>query len=269
MVQREGRILRKGNQYSEVFIYRYICEGSFDAYSWQILESKQKFISQFLMGSAYQRTASDLEENILSFAEVKALALSDPRMKVLAEKENELTNLRIVNNKAVESKRQIKEDIESTESAIERMEKQIRGTEANCKDLESKEEKDYKVLRQILAGYLDPESILIGGKKLGIAWGFDFTAPDEQSHVKPYFTVSKNGVSYKIESGESASGNAQRVTNLLNGLDDYLKELKTKIDDKRLHLTQLKQEDIEENPYLQQVEVLEKEIKEIREQIGE
>ena len=269
MVQREGRILRKGNQYSEVFIFRYICEGSFDAYSWQILETKQKFISQFLMGSAYQRTASDLEENILSFAEVKALALSDPRMKVLAEKENELTNLRIVSNKAVESKRQIKEDIESTVAAIEQMEKQIRGTEANCRDLESKEEKDYKVLRQILTGYLDPESILVGGKKLGVAWGFDFTAPDEQSHIKPFFTVSKNGVSYKIESGESASGNAQRVTNLLNGLDDYLKELKTKIDDKRLHLAQLKQEDTEENPYLQQVEVLEKEIKEIREQIGE
>ena len=76
-------------------------------------------------------------------------------------------------------------------------------------------------------------------------------------------------MSYKIESGESASGNAQRVTNLLNGLDDYLKELKTKIDDKRLHLTQLKQEDTEENPYLQQVEVLEKEIKETREEIGE
>ena len=269
MVQREGRILRKGNQYSEVFIYRYICEGSFDAYSWQILETKQKFISQFLMGSAYQRTASDLEENILSFAEVKALALSDPRMKVLAEKENELTNLRIVNNKAIESKRQIRDDIESTEHTIDLLEKQIEGTEANCSSLKSKEEKDYKVLRQILAGHLDPEKILHSGKELGSAWGFVFATPKDQSHIKPYFTVSKNGVSYSIESGESASGNAQRVTNMLNGLNDYLVELKTKLNDKKLHLDQLKQEDTEENPYLQQVQTLESEINELREQIGE
>ena len=172
------------------------------------------------MGSAYQRTASDLEENILTFAEVKALALADPRMKELAEKENELANLRIINHKAIESKRQIKTDIESTELEIGTLEKQIKGTEANCIDLKAKEDKDYKALRQILTGYLDPEKILIDGKKLGFAWGFEFTTPIEQSHIKPFFTASKNGVSYKLESGESASGNAQRVSNLFNGLEE-------------------------------------------------
>ncbi len=268
MVQREGRILRKGNTYNEVFIYRYICEGSFDAYSWQILESKQKFISQFLMGSAYQRTASDLDENVLSFAEVKALALSDPRMKTLAEKENELANLRIVNNKMIESKRQMQEDIASTEEAIDRLEKQINGTELNCKELKGREDKDYKVLRQILTGILAPELIRIEGRHLGMAWGFEFVVPDKQPK-KPIFVVKKNGVSYTIESGESPLGNAQRVTNLLTGLDTYLEDLKEELAKKKLHLDQLNSESEEDNPYLVQVKELEREIRELRGQIGD
>ena len=72
MVQREGRILRRGNENREIFIFRYITEGSFDAYSWQILETKQKFISQFLIGSTYQREAADLENDVLTYAQVNA-----------------------------------------------------------------------------------------------------------------------------------------------------------------------------------------------------
>ena len=76
MVQREGRIMRKGNLNEEIRIFRYITKGSFDSYSWQILETKQRFISQFLSGSTYQRSASDLEENVLTYAQVKALSIS-------------------------------------------------------------------------------------------------------------------------------------------------------------------------------------------------
>ena len=269
MVQREGRILRKGNQYQEVYIYRYICEGSFDAYSWQILESKQKFISQFLMGSAYQRTASDLEENILSYAEVKALALSDPRMKVLAEKENDLANLRILNNKHVESKRQMKDEIAATEKDIESLEIKIQGTEANCADLTSKTEKDYKVLRQILSGLLMPEQVKSGNRKIGVIWGYEIEVPTEQNLTKPYMTVSKNGAAYRIESGESASGNAQRVVNLLIGLDKRLLEYKNTLEEKQRHLEQLKKEMGAENTYIDRIKALEKEVKQLRVQIGD
>lgn len=269
MVQREGRILRKGNQYNEVFIYRYICEGSFDAYSWQILESKQKFISQFLMGSAYQRSSSDLEENVLSFAEVKALALSDPRMKVLAEKENELANLRIVNNKFIESRKRVRADIESTKNQINILKGQIKGTEMNCIDLSGRKEEDYKILRKILAGFLTPKAIQISGKALGMAWGYEFKTPETQSIEKPMFEIRKNGISYTIESGESDVGNAQRVTNLLTGLKDHLCDLKQTLADKKIHLEQLEQEHVSDNPYLQQLTNLEREVKELRVQIGE
>ena len=98
MVQREGRIIRKGNRNNEIHIFRYITEGSFDSYSWQLLETKQRFISQFLSGSAYQRSAADLDDNVLTYAQVKALAISEPLMKELAEKQNEIRRLRILSS---------------------------------------------------------------------------------------------------------------------------------------------------------------------------
>lgn len=99
MVQREGRILRRGNENENVRIFRYIVEGSFDSYSWQVLETKQRFISQFLSGTSYQRSISDLESDVLTYGEVKAIALSAPEMKLIAEKENELRKLYILNQK--------------------------------------------------------------------------------------------------------------------------------------------------------------------------
>ena len=270
MVQREGRILRKGNQYNEVFIYRYICEGSFDAYSWQILETKQKFISQFLMGSAYQRSASDLEENTLSYAEVKALALSDPRMKTLAEKENELANLRILSHKQYDSQRQMKSDITDVEHELVVLEKQIKGTEENSRELAARKEKDYKAIRVILATVLDPKKLRTSaGKSVGTFWGFDIEVPDAQPQSKLIFTVSKNGARYRLESGNSASGNALRVTNLFQGMEGRLLDLEKRLVEKQTHLQKLQEESKKQNPYLEQVRKLEKEVNTLRRQIGE
>ena len=123
MVQREGRIIRRGNENDNVLIYRYISEGSFDAYSWQILETKQRFISQFLSGSSYQRSVSDLENNILTYAEVKALALSEPLMKQLAEKENEIKNFRIIIAKENENHQKMQEEIDFLDKEIVRLQK--------------------------------------------------------------------------------------------------------------------------------------------------
>ena len=95
MVQREGRILRKGNTCREVFIFRYITEGSFDAYSWQILENKQRFISSFLSGIYTERHAGDIANAVLSYAEVKALAIGNPLIKERVEVSNRLERLRI------------------------------------------------------------------------------------------------------------------------------------------------------------------------------
>lgn len=97
MIQREGRLLRRGNTCEEVFVFRYITEGSFDAYTYQILENKQKFIAQFLSGSltAVHRDESDCADTVLTYAEVKALAIGNPLLKKRVELSNELEHARI------------------------------------------------------------------------------------------------------------------------------------------------------------------------------
>jgi hypothetical protein len=103
MVQREGRILRQGNLNKKVYIYRYITEGSFDAYSWQLLETKQRFISGLLSGSLTERSGSDVESTVLDYAEVKALAVGNPLVKERVETANELTRYLALQRKAIET----------------------------------------------------------------------------------------------------------------------------------------------------------------------
>lgn len=269
MIQREGRILRKGNEHESVFIYRYVCEGSFDAYSWQILESKQRFISQFLMGSAYQRSASDLEESVLSFAEVKALALADPRMKVLSEKENELTNLLILNNKYVETTKSLEKESSETEKSIAILENQIRGTEENCLFVKEKSDKDYKLFRQIIEEFLTPELTRMPENNMGTAWGFMFTTPKYQESDKMHFIISRADASYTIECGDSAAGNAVRATNLLRSLPERLKTLQDTLEEKNRHLIQINRELEKKNPYREQINCLKLEVNHLRGQIEE
>ena len=91
--QRDGRILRQGNQNPEVAIYRYVTEGSFDAYMWQALETKARFIAQVMTGEAGVRRADDIGGQELSYAEVKAIASGNPAVLTLAEADAELQRL--------------------------------------------------------------------------------------------------------------------------------------------------------------------------------
>ncbi|MCR5835738.1 MAG: DEAD/DEAH box helicase, partial [Lachnospiraceae bacterium] len=97
MVQREGRIIRQGNTCDKVYIFRYITESSFDAYTYQILENKQKFIAQFLSGSlsVIHRSEGDCADTVLSYSEIKALAIGNPLIKERVEVANELEHARI------------------------------------------------------------------------------------------------------------------------------------------------------------------------------
>ena len=79
--QQEGRILRQGNRNRKVKIFRYVTEGTFDAYSWQLIENKQKFISQIMTSKSPVRSCEDVDESALSYAEVKALATGNPYIK--------------------------------------------------------------------------------------------------------------------------------------------------------------------------------------------
>ncbi|MBR4880981.1 MAG: DEAD/DEAH box helicase family protein, partial [Clostridia bacterium] len=95
LIQRNGRILRVGNTRKEVYIYRYVTEGSFDAYSWQLLQNKQSFISEFLSGACVQRDADDVADTILDYSEIKALAIGNPLIKTRVETSNLLERSKI------------------------------------------------------------------------------------------------------------------------------------------------------------------------------
>lgn len=131
MVQREGRILRKGNENRKVQIYRYITEGSFDAYSWQLLETKQRFISELLSGTAKERTGADIDDTVLNYAEVKAIAIGNPLIKERVKIANQLSRYLILQRKITEQHQQYEIEVMKLPDKIEQMKKQIRTSDAD------------------------------------------------------------------------------------------------------------------------------------------
>ncbi|MCD8206269.1 MAG: DEAD/DEAH box helicase family protein [Clostridia bacterium] len=131
MVQREGRILRPGNMNEKVFIFRYITEGSFDAYSWQILESKQRFISEILSGSYGARSGEDIKDSVLNYAEVKALAVGNPLIKKRVEKANELATYLTLKRKYEENRADLTQELSELPEQIAADKLRIENCEAD------------------------------------------------------------------------------------------------------------------------------------------
>lgn len=266
MVQREGRILRNGNKHRDVLIFRYISEGSFDAYSWQILESKQRFISQFLSGAAYQRSTDDLEENVLNYAEVKALALADSRMKDLAEKENKLANLRILSGKYKETIEQIEEDIKSCETTKNVLQKKIAVLTDIIPDIITKNENDFKLLRALCQEIFAENKLTRFNQQLGSVWEFEIETT-EREYKRTSIYLVRNGVKFLLEVGDTAWGNATRVSHFFEKLPAYVEDLKVKLAEKESQMIEYSKKMTEPNPYLDGIKCLDMEVKRLKEEI--
>src|SRR5258708_4884405 len=119
--QRDGRILRQGNENKEVAIYRYVTEGSFDAYMWQALETKARFISQVITGNNAARRAEDIGGQELSYAEVKAIASGNPAVLTLAEADAELQRLTILKKQHADEQFLARRNIRQLPETIERL----------------------------------------------------------------------------------------------------------------------------------------------------
>ena len=218
MVQREGRILRRGNENKEVFIYRYIIKGSFDAYSWQILETKQRFISQFLSGSSYSRTASDLENSVLTYSEVKALAVSDPRMKSLAEKASEVRNLRVLYMQELETREEAERTVSDLEERIPVTEAEYKATLKNAAYVLSlKKERLVGEIKLACENINRNDLLTPHDGALGEICGFVIGLPVKQAEKHPYLLISRNGASYTMEAGTTVQGNMRRFSNFFGG----------------------------------------------------
>ena len=273
MVQREGRILRRGNRYQEIKIFRYIAEGSFDSYSWQLLETKQRFISQFLSGSEYQRSASDLEENVLTYAQVKALAISQPLMKVLAEKENELRRLQLLANNYIHTQEAHRQTITEQEKQLTILKERLAATERNISYVGGISEEGFQAAYQNVKGVLTEDVILgrtASPPELSVL-GFGIAIPgvEQQNAKKPYIVLSRNGVDYPIDMGASSTGNARRVVNFLKRFHELPKRIGEQRDECLREIERLEKLSRETNPYLDNMRSLEKEIIQMRSKITE
>lgn len=129
--QRDGRILRQGNMNPEVAIYRYVTEGSFDAYMWQALETKARFIAQVMSGDCAVRKAEDIGGQELSYAEVKAIASGNPAVLTLAETDAELQRLAILNKNHRDEQYLARRNLRDLPDDIKRMEKRLEGLTAD------------------------------------------------------------------------------------------------------------------------------------------
>lgn len=271
MVQREGRILRRGNRYQEIKIFRYIAEGSFDSYSWQLLETKQRFISQFLSGSEYQRSASDLEENVLTYAQVKALAISQPLMKVLAEKENELRRLRMLSDNHVRTQEAQRQTIAVQEKQLTVLKGRLAAAEQNASYVGGISEDGFQAAYKNMKAILT-EDVILGGAASPLelsVLGFGIAIPGagQQNAKKPYIVLSRNGAGYPIEMGPSSAGNARRVVNFLKRFHELPKRIGEQRDECLGEIERLKELSRETNPYLENMRSLEEEITRIRSKI--
>ena len=272
MVQREGRIIRRGNENENVFIYRYISEGSFDAYSWQILENKQKFITQFLQSSSYQRTAVDLESNVLTYAEVKALALSEPLMKELAEKENELRNERILYQQEIESRKQLireRDEVEKARDAAlsdsvsaDNVSSFVKGT--------LKKSDTMKRFLESLQKQLTPE--FLDGKRataFTVIPSVRIILPSVEEQENPLVLLSVQGQPFEVEMGEASVGNVKRVMNRFRKLQTLGDEKKKEYEDLERRRDEMDAEISAPYQHEHRVLELEAEYQRIRDQIPE
>ena len=133
--QREGRILRQGNSNAEVAIYRYVTEGSFDAYMWQALETKARFISQVMTGQSAVRRAEDIGGQELSYAEVKAIASGNPAVLTLAEADAEIGKLAVLKKNHADEQYLARRNVRDLPATIDRLQRRAQGLTADMATL--------------------------------------------------------------------------------------------------------------------------------------
>ena len=263
MVQREGRILRRGNTNDEVEIYRYIVKGSFDSYSWQILQNKQRFISQFLSGANTVRTIVDFDNDELNYAQVKALALDEPIMKEYVEKENELRNAKTVYRQELVQRGVINEEIEALEGKIAIAKREHSLAKENLEYINDH-------LEEITEGYIELLPIITEGTQcyepnrlIGNAAEFEVIAPLKQSEDKKHLIFKRLNGEYMVELGDSLQGNKIRLANFFERFENIVKNRARAISEYRIRRDDLKAQLGYSSNILERIKKLERELEKL------
>lgn len=229
MIQREGRILRRGNTNEFVEVYRYIAEGSFDAYSWQLLETKQRFIAKLLSNSLSERTKEDVDSVVLDYAEVKALATGNKYLKEHIQLTNELSRLHMLNKKHIENIANVKRELLTIPDRLQVLDDKIEGLAGDVElydenKVELSKELKIAVRSTIWNGLIDnldsTEDVFITKYM-----GFNIFAPCNSNINSLYLIICGNG-KYFLNISNSEVGCLIRLENFLNDLPKKLLEAK-------------------------------------------
>ena len=241
--QRQGRIERQGNMFPEVEVYRYVTEQTFDAYLYQLVESKQKFISQIMTSKSPVRSAEDVDEVALSFAEVKMLATGDARFKEKMDLDIQVSKLRVLKQSYLSEHYDLEDRVLKYYSqTIKEYEERIAGYENDAALAEQhKPQGEDKFCPMTLKGMTYTEKADAGEMLLAICKDYPMSAPTEigsyrgfrmeiyYDTVNAHYCMNLCGkAKHKVDLGADALGNLTRIENELSKLPARLEAAKTK-----------------------------------------
>ena len=241
--QRQGRIERQGNMFPEVEVYRYVTEQTFDAYLYQLVESKQKFISQIMTSKSPVRSAEDVDEVALSFAEVKMLATGDARFKEKMDLDIQVSKLRVLKQSYLSEHYDLEDRVlKYYPQTIKEYEGRIAGYENDVALAEQhKPQGEDKFCPMTLKGVTYTEKADVGEMLLAICKDYPMSAPTEigsyrgfrmeiyYDTVNAHYCMNLCGkAKHKMDLGADALGNLTRIENELSKLPARLEAAKTK-----------------------------------------
>ncbi|HEN6578541.1 TPA: DEAD/DEAH box helicase family protein [Streptococcus agalactiae] len=254
--QRAGRIVRQGNENKEVNIYRYVTENTFDAYLWQTIENKQKFISQIMTSKTPVRVAEDVDESSLNYAEIKALATGDPKIKEKMDLETQVTKLKMLeanyksNRYRLEDKvaKNYPEEITRTEKLIEAVKNDIASVEPKAvgeekftsitilgEKITDKKLAGEKLLETISKVKINESKMIGKYRNMDLEVSYNFFTNEHN------FTLN-GAAKHSGELGTSADGNIIRLDNTLEKMPEKLKRLEEKLVSTKEQLENAKEE---------------------------
>ena len=242
--QRSGRIIRQGNRNKEVHIYRYVTEGTFDAYLWQTIENKQKFISQIMTSKSPVRSCEDIDETALSYAEIKALCAGDERIKEKMDLDVDVARLKLMraNHQSQQYRlednllRKFPEQIDEAKNMIAGLESDIQtlaahphpedgfaGMEVKGDNLTDKDNAGAALL-EACKEVEGLEPVPVGSYR-----GFQMALTLE-NFGQDYILTLKGQMSHRVELGKDARGNLVRIDNVLNAISERVTSQKAYLD---------------------------------------
>lgn len=240
LTQREGRMIRQGNENKLVHVYTYVTEGTFDSYLYQLVEQKQKFISQIMTSKTPMRSMEDIDERALSYGEIKALATGNPKILEKTNLDVEVNKLKLIKQNFMSQKYDLQDKIiKFFPEEISRQNEKISAMEEdsiklqNSTKVSSNDEKAFSPMTINGVEYTDKEKaakVLLSecqnirdmeSKHIGEYRGFKMELSYD-SFVKSMRITLRNKYTYRTELGTDAFGNITRINNLLENIDKQI-----------------------------------------------